>query len=69
MRPGPGADLAGERECLVRQRGRRGRVTGQHLIGRGDGKLEGGVGEVAAGPRDPGGLFGEAAGVSERAGN
>ena len=47
---GPGADLAGERERFVRQRGRRGRVTDQDVIGRGDGKLEGGVGEVTAGP-------------------
>ena len=39
------------------------------MIGRRDGKLKGGVGEIAAGPRDLGGLFGEAAGVGERAGN
>ena len=38
------------------------------MTGRGEGELSGGVGEVAAGPRDAGGLFGEAGGVGERAG-
>jgi len=48
---GRGADLAGQRERLVRQRDRAGRVTGEQVTGRGEGELCGGVGEVAAGPR------------------
>jgi hypothetical protein len=49
---GWGADLAGQRERLVRQRGGCGRITGEQVTGRGEGELSGGVGEVAAGPRD-----------------
>ena len=49
---GRGADLAGQRERFAGQRDRRGRVTGEQVIGHGDGELDGGVGEVAAGPRD-----------------
>jgi hypothetical protein len=49
---GRGADLAGQRERLVRQRDRAGRVTGEQVTGRGEGELCGGVGEVAAGPRN-----------------
>ena len=49
---GRGADLAGQRECLARQRDGCGRVTGEQVIARGDAELDGGVGEVAAGPRD-----------------
>jgi hypothetical protein len=62
------ADLAGERERLARQRDRPGRVIDKQATARSDGELEGGVGEVAAGPRDTGSLSGEAAGVGERAG-
>jgi hypothetical protein len=66
---GRGADLAGQRECLVRQRDCPWRVIDEHVIGRGDGELEGGVGEVAAGPRETSGLFGEARGIAKRAGS
>ena len=59
-----GADLAGERERLVRERDRAGQVIGEQVSGHGEGELSGGVGEVAAGPRQTGGLFGEAGGVS-----
>ena len=38
------------------------------MIAHGDAEVEGGVGEVAAGPRVTGGRFGEAGGVGERAG-
>jgi len=61
---GRGADLAGQRERSVRQRDRAGHVIGEQVSGHGDGELSGGVGEVAAGLRDTGGLFGEAGGVS-----
>jgi hypothetical protein len=37
------------------------------VTAHGGGELEGGVGEVAAGPCVTGGLFGEAGGVGERA--
>ena len=66
---GRGAGLAGERDCLVRQRDRRGCVTDDQVIGHGDGEVDGGVGEVAARPRETGGLFGQAGGVGERAGS
>ena len=66
---GRGADLAGQRERFVRQRDRSGRVTGEQVTGHGEGELDGGVGEVAAGPRETSGLFGEAGGVGERAGS
>jgi hypothetical protein len=61
-------DLASERECLACERDRFGRVTDEHAVGYGDGELDGGVREVAAGPRETGCLFGQAAGVFERAG-
>jgi hypothetical protein len=44
-------------------------VTGEYVIARGDAEVKGGVGEVAAGSRVTGGLFGEAGGVGERAGS
>ena len=65
---GRGAGLAGERECLVRQPDGPGVITDEQVIGHGEGKFDGGVGEVAAGPRDASDLFGEAGGVGERAG-
>src|SRR5262249_49790296 len=46
-----------------------GRVAGKHAICYGDGELNGGVREVAAGTRETGRLFGQAAGVFERAGS
>src|SRR5690348_11809713 len=55
---GRGADLAGERECFAGQRDRAGRVAGKHAGGHGDGELNGGVRQVAAGPREISGLFG-----------
>jgi hypothetical protein len=61
-----GTEPAGQRECFVRQRDCPRRVTDEQVIGRGDAELEGGVGEVAAGPRDASGLFVEAGGVCER---
>jgi hypothetical protein len=64
-----GADMASERECFARQRDRSARVTDEQAVARGAGELDGGVGEVAAGPRDSGGLFGEAGGVGKRAGS
>jgi len=64
---GRGADLAGQSERFARQRDRPGRVTHEDLNDRGDAELEGGVGEVASGPRDAGGLFGGTGGVCERA--
>src|SRR5438876_1084842 len=66
---GRGADLAGEREGLAGQRDRPGRVTDKNTVGYGDGELNGGVREVAAGPREISRLFGQAAGVFERAGS
>ena len=48
---GRGAGLAGQRERFVRQRDRPRRITDEHVTGYGDGEFEGGVGEVAAGPR------------------
>src|SRR5215213_11085683 len=40
----------------------------EYVTVRDEGELEGGVGEVATGPGDGGGLFGKAVGVGERAG-
>src|SRR5262249_56482838 len=66
---GRGSNLAGQCERFVRQRDRSRRVTGEDVIARGDNELEGGVGGVAAGPRQTGGLFGEAGGGGGRARN
>ena len=62
------ADLPGQRERLAGQRDRPGRIADKQVTARGEAELEGGVGEVATGPGDGGGLFGEAVGVGERAG-
>jgi hypothetical protein len=62
-----GAELAGQRECFVRQRDPAGRVISEHVAGHCHRKLDGRIGEVAACPRDTGGLFGEAGGVREGA--
>jgi hypothetical protein len=51
------------------QRDRPGRVSDKQVSDRGDTELEGGGGEVAAGPRYGGGLFVEAGVVGERAGS
>ena len=61
---GRGADLAGERECFAGQRDRAERVAGKHAGRPGDGELNGGVRQVAAGPRETGRLFGQAAASS-----
>jgi hypothetical protein len=53
--------LAGKRECFAGQRDRAGRVLGKHVVSDSDGELDGGLGEIAAGPGDVGGLFGERA--------
>ena len=66
---GRGADLAGQLECFARQRDPSGRVTGEHVVGHSAGEFDGGVGKVAAGPRETSGLFGEAGGVGEGAGS
>src|SRR5262249_12378731 len=58
---GGGADLVGQRECLVRQPDGFGVVTEEQVIGHGEVELDGGVGEVATGPCDASGLFGPAA--------
>ena len=64
-----GADLASEHECFAGQRDRPGRVGDKQVSDRGDAELEGGVGEVAAGPRCGGRLFVEAGVLGERAGS
>jgi hypothetical protein len=51
---GRGAGLAGQRERLVRRRDRAGRVTDEQVIGCGYGEVDGGIGEIATGPRDTG---------------
>ena len=66
---GRGAGLAGQRERLPGERDGCGRVIDEQVIRRGVGELDGGVGQVAAGPREIGALFGEAGGVGERAGS
>ena len=45
-----------------------GRVTDVHAIGNGEAELDRGVGEVAVGPGDAGGLIEHAIGVGERPG-
>ena len=45
------ADLPGQRERLAGQRDRPGRVADKQVTARGEAELEGGVGEVATGPR------------------
>src|SRR4029077_3321413 len=60
-------DLAGEHERFAGQRDRAGRVADKYAIGYGDGELDGGVREVAAGTRETSCLFGQASGVFERA--
>src|SRR5690348_10561046 len=66
---GRGADLAGERERFAGQRDRAGPVADKHAIGYSDRELSGGVRRVAAGARETSRLFGQAAGVFERAGS
>ena len=61
------ADLPGQRERLAGQRDRPGRVADKEVTARGEAELEGGVGEVATGPSEAGGLLAEAGGVGERA--
>jgi hypothetical protein len=64
---GRSADLAGQHERFAYQRYRLRHLTYEEVAARGEAELEGGVGEVASGSRDVGGLFGEAGGVCERA--
>jgi hypothetical protein len=66
---GLGAGLPGQRERFPGERDGRGRVVTEQAIRRGVGELDGGVGQFAAGPREIGGLFGEAGGVGERTGS
>ena len=63
------ADLPGQRKRLAGQRDRPGRVADKQVTARGEAELEGGVGEVAAGPRQTSGPLVEAGGVGERAGS
>ena len=66
---GRGADLPGQRKRLPGQRDRPGRVADEYVTARGEAEPEGGVGEVAAGPRQTSGPLVEAGGVGERAGS
>src|SRR5829696_1729913 len=64
-----GADLPGQHERLAGQRDRPGRVANEYVTARSEAEKEGGVGEVAAGPRQTSGPLVEAGGVGERAGS
>ena len=66
---GRGASLPGQRERFPGERDGRGRVIEEQAIRRGVGELDGGVGQVAAGPCEIGGLFGETGGLGERTGS